>query len=336
MSAVGDGVHVAISVADEGRGIPPERLPHLFRKFSTEQSGEREGDTGLGLAICKGIVEAHGGRIWAESDGPGTGARFTFTLPSVEEPAAGGLPARSTRREQQGEEGQRLRILAVDDDPNDLRYVRDTLAKSGYDPILTGEPTDVVRLVEEERPELVLLDLMLPGDGRHRADEGDPRRGRRAGHLPLRLWARGADRQSLRHGGRRLRRQALLGDGACGEDPGGPAPASDRGADGALRAGRPDHRLRRAPGDAGGGAAAPDRDGVRAARRALGERRAGADLPAPAGTGLGVEKSDGDVRPMRTIVSKLRRKLGEDTEHPRFVFTEPRVGFRMPRGTARE
>ncbi len=46
------------------------------------------------------------------------------------------------------------------------------------------------------------------------------------------------------------------------------------------------------------------------------------------------EKSDGDVRPMRTIVSKLRRKLGEDADHPRYVFTEPRVGFRMPTGRA--
>ena len=72
-------------MADEGRGIPAESFPHLFRKFSRVQSEEQGGDTGLGLAICKGIVEAHGGRIWAESDGPGLGARFTFTLPTVEE-----------------------------------------------------------------------------------------------------------------------------------------------------------------------------------------------------------------------------------------------------------
>ena len=85
-----DGVHVAVSVADEGRGIPAERLPDLFRKFSRAQSEEQGGDTGLGLSICKGIVEAHGGRIWAESDGPGTGACFTFTLPSVEESGVGG------------------------------------------------------------------------------------------------------------------------------------------------------------------------------------------------------------------------------------------------------
>ena len=48
------------------------------------------------------------------------------------------------------------------------------------------------------------------------------------------------------------------------------------------------------------------------------------------------EKGDGDVRPMRTIVSKLRRKLGEDADRPRYIFTEPRVGFRMPRGTRPE
>ena len=73
VSAVRDGVHVAVSVADEGRGIPAERLPHLFRKFSGMESQEQREDTGLALAICKGIVEAHGGRILAESDGPGPG-----------------------------------------------------------------------------------------------------------------------------------------------------------------------------------------------------------------------------------------------------------------------
>ena len=77
-------MHVAISVTDEGRDIPAERLPGLFRKFSVAQSEEAGGDTGLGLAICRGIVETHGGRIRAQSDGPGLSARFTFILPAVE------------------------------------------------------------------------------------------------------------------------------------------------------------------------------------------------------------------------------------------------------------
>ena len=164
VSAVRDGVHVVFSVTDEGRGIPAERLPDLFRKFSRGQSEDQAGETGLGLAICKGIVEAHGGRIWAESDGPGMGARFTFTLPSFEDSGAGapgGLEPDSTRR--QRKEEKRVSVLAVEDDPNDLRYIRETLAKSGYDPVVTGDPEEALRLVAEERPELVLLDLMLPG-----------------------------------------------------------------------------------------------------------------------------------------------------------------------------
>ena len=83
IAAERDGVHVAVSVADDGRGIAPERLAQLFRKYSGAAVGGRgagTGGAGLGLASCKGLVEAHGGRIRAESGGVGLGARFTFTL----------------------------------------------------------------------------------------------------------------------------------------------------------------------------------------------------------------------------------------------------------------
>ena len=76
-----DGVHVAISVVDEGAGLPPEHVPQLFGKYSRLDNQEHRGSlagSGLGLAICKGIVEAHGGRIRADSPGPGMGSRFTF------------------------------------------------------------------------------------------------------------------------------------------------------------------------------------------------------------------------------------------------------------------
>ena len=77
-------------------------------------------------------MEAHGGRIWAESDGPGLGARFTFTVPAVDGEGVGGavepapLAARSRRATR-----EQVRILAVDDDPQALRYVRDALGKGG-------------------------------------------------------------------------------------------------------------------------------------------------------------------------------------------------------------
>ena len=131
VTAVREDVHVAVSVADEGRGIPSERLPHLFRKFSRFESEGEGGDTGLGLAICKGIVEAHGGRIWAESEGPGMGARFTFTLPAAGDAGSGrasGLLPLTTRTSRRGA-GERVRVLAVDDDPQALRYIRDALSR---------------------------------------------------------------------------------------------------------------------------------------------------------------------------------------------------------------
>ena len=167
VSVVREGVHVAVSVADEGRGIPADLLPHLFRKFSRAGGVDRGSGiagSGLGLAICKGIVEAHGGRIWAESDGPGLGARFTFTIPAADGEGIGGAAspaaaALGSRRVLRG----KVRVLAVDDDPQALRYVRDALTKAGYAPIVTGDPDDVPRLMEEEKPHIALLDLMLPG-----------------------------------------------------------------------------------------------------------------------------------------------------------------------------
>ena len=163
VTVVREDVHVAVSVADEGRGIPSERLPYLFRKFTRtdgDDLGSGVAGSGLGLAICKGIVEAHGGRIWAESDGPGLGARFTFTIPVAQGAAIGAahLPVRSRRSER-----ERERILAVDDDPQTLRYVRDALTNAGYAPIVTGDPQEATSLVRANDPGLVLLDLMLPG-----------------------------------------------------------------------------------------------------------------------------------------------------------------------------
>ena len=336
VSAVREDVYIAFSVIDEGRGIPAESLPHLFLKFSRLQSEEQGGDTGLGLAICKGIVEAHGGRIWAESDGPGLGARFTFTLPTVEEAGGGATggrqpgSARSTRQGQR-EERERVRILAVDDEPNDLRYIRDTLAKSGYDPVVTGEPEEALRLLEAEGPELVLLDLMLPGtDGielmKDILDVAD---------VPvIFLSAYGREEQiatafdmgasdyvvkpfSATELSARVR--AALRRRAATE-PSEPYVLGDLTVDSARRrvvlAGRPVHLT-------------PI------------EFRVLSELTANAGQVLTYERlmsrvwggqDHDDVRPLRTIVVKLRRKLGDNADIPTYIFTEPRVGYWMPEG----
>ena len=160
IAAEREGLSVAVSVADEGRGIAPDQLGQLFRKYTT--AGDRKGGlgSGLGLAICKGLVEAQGGRIRAESGGVGLGARFTFTIPVAE--AAGDSPA-PARPGPPGHASDAVPILVVDDDPETLRHLRDTLAEAGYAPLVTGDPGDLPRLIQTEKPHLVLLDLMLPG-----------------------------------------------------------------------------------------------------------------------------------------------------------------------------
>ncbi len=165
VAAERDGTHVAVAVADEGPGIPAVELPRLFRKYTVPGDGDAGRGlrgVGLGLAICKGLVEAHGGRIRAESGGPGQGARFTFTIPAVGDPVqlVGAVPVRARPA---GPDGGPPPVLVVDDDPRMLRFVRDALAQAGYAPLATGDPEELPRIVRSESPCLVLLDLMLPG-----------------------------------------------------------------------------------------------------------------------------------------------------------------------------
>ena len=334
ISAVREDVHVAVSVADEGRGIPSERLPYLFRKFTRtdgDDLGSGVAGSGLGLAICKGIVEAHGGRIWAESEGPGMGARFTFTIPTVEEAGSGTAVSTSAARRAVAGAGERVRVLAVDDDPQALRYVRDALASAGYTPVVTGDPEEALRLVGEEKPDLVLLDLMLPGtDGIELMKDILT-----AGDVPVifvsaygrdELIARAFDMGAVDYVVKPFsptelaaRIRAALRKRAASE-PSEPYVLGDLTIDYAERsvtlAGRPLPLIAM-------------------------EYRLLAELSANAGRLLTYEhllervwgeKSSGDVRPMRTIVSKLRRKLGDDADNPIYIFTEPRVGYRMPKG----
>ena len=342
VTAVQEGVHVAFSVADEGRGLSADLLPHLFRKFSRIDGGDRGSGvagSGLGLAICKGIVEAHGGRIWAESDGPGLGARFTFTIPVAEGEGTGGAgtPAPPSVRSRRASREQ-ARILAVDDDPQALRYVRDALSKAGYSPIVTGDPQDVPRLMEEEKPALVLLDLMLPG-----SDGIDLMKDILAtADVPViflsvygreEVIARAFDMGAADYVVKPFsptelaaRIRAALRKRASPEwaEPPGPYSLGDLSIDYAERrvtlAGRPVQ--------------------VTATEYELLYR-----LSAAAGRVLthdqllqavwGPERT-GEPWLVRNVVKRLRRKLGDDADNPTYVFTEPRVGYRMAKGEMQE
>ena len=162
VAAAREDAHVAVSVSDQGRGVTPERLPQLFHRHAAVAEEGATAGYGLGLAICKGLVEAHGGRIRAESAGAGRGTTFTFTLPAATEVNAP-APGRAAGPPRIAERGEPPRILVVDDDPQMLRFVRGALSSAGYAPLVTGAPEEIQRIIRTEKPQLVLLDLLLPG-----------------------------------------------------------------------------------------------------------------------------------------------------------------------------
>ncbi len=334
MAVVRDGVHVAFSVADDGAGVPAERLPHLFRKFSRldgEERGRELGGSGLGLAICKGIVEAHGGRIQAESDGPGLGSRFTFTIPAVEE-------ARSVRsrrsRPRPRKEPEPTRILCVDDDPQTLRYVRDALTRAGYAPIVTGDPEEVSRLMAEEAPHLVLLDLMLPGsDGMELMGEI-----REIADVPvIFLSAYGQDEV--------VARAFDLGAADYVVKPFSPTELAARIRAALRKRAAPELAEPSQPYVRGDLTVDYPQRRVTVAGRIVAltaiEYRMLVELSANAGRPLthehllqrvwGPDKG-ADSAPVRNIVKRLRRKLGDDPGNPGYIFAEPTVGYRMEEG----
>jgi PAS domain S-box-containing protein len=139
---------VLFAVQDEGRGIPDDHLEAIFGRFQqVDASDAREkGGAGLGLAICRSLVEQHGGRIWAEN-APEGGARFSFTIPSAVEQQPISSPC----------------VLVCDDDPSVRSVVKATLEASGYRVSVAATGEGVIALAKEERPDAIVLDLLLPG-----------------------------------------------------------------------------------------------------------------------------------------------------------------------------
>jgi signal transduction histidine kinase/CheY-like chemotaxis protein/putative methionine-R-sulfoxide reductase with GAF domain len=149
---------IELVVSDNGRGIAPELLPHVFEPFvqgtqSTERAG---GGLGLGLAIVKNIVEVHGGSVSIASDGNGT--RVSVRLPCVVQPdevrPAGQAASRSV---------QLLRVLVVDDNVDAAELLGELLRLLGHHPIIAHDGDAALAMSAQTCPELAILDLGLPG-----------------------------------------------------------------------------------------------------------------------------------------------------------------------------
>ena len=334
VSAAQEQYHVAISVLDEGQGVSADRAPHLFRKFfrAGENLGGRDhGSTGLGLAICKGIVEAHGGRIWVESDGPGLGSRFTFTIPIADLAEYPELAAPVAPRQTRSPDPAGTSILVVDDDPQTLRYVRDALAGTGYGVMVTGDPDEALRLAQSARPSLAILDLVLPrGDG-----IGLMTKMKSVADLPvIFLSAYGQDQviaEAFEAGAAdyvvkpfsptellaRIRAELRRVAGSSVE-PTGAVALGNLSIDYDLREVRLDGETI--------SLTAIEYGLVRELSVAGGQPLTHAQLLRR----VWRNSNSHDPRVVRTHVGRLRRKLGDDGDHPTYILTEPRVGYRMP------
>ncbi|HWQ18780.1 MAG TPA: PAS domain S-box protein [Methanotrichaceae archaeon] len=161
--AAGEKHQIQFEVKDTGIGIPPDKMDQLFRPFSqveTTISRKRDG-AGLGLAICKGLVELMGGEIWASSM-PGKGSKFCFT---IEAEAARDLPARSEVPAQPVEnlaEEHPLAILVAEDNPSNQRVMVEMLKRMGYRADAVADGKEVLEALKVRHYDLILMDVKMP------------------------------------------------------------------------------------------------------------------------------------------------------------------------------
>jgi PAS domain S-box-containing protein len=192
----GDGLR--LEVADNGIGLAPAQLESIFEMFVRGVDSREYGGLGIGLTLARRLVELHGGRLWAQSEGIGRGSRFIVDLPlAAASPVA--LPAPVADATASG--GRR--VLVVDDNVDAARTLAALLELDGHDVRTAFSGNDALALLDDFTPELAFLDLGLPGmsgyelAGCLRADA------RSAGTRLVALtgWGRDEDRDRTRDAG---------------------------------------------------------------------------------------------------------------------------------------
>jgi CheY-like chemotaxis protein len=152
------GPALAVSVEDDGMGISPDMLPRLFDLFSQAPLAlaHSKGGLGIGLSLVKGLVEMHGGRVEAQSDGPGRGSTFTVYLPIDD----GSGAVQSEESEQAS--GLERRILVVDDSRDTANSMSTLLRLMGHTVHTAYDGEEAVLAAERYRPDVVVLDIGMP------------------------------------------------------------------------------------------------------------------------------------------------------------------------------
>ncbi|MFN2416490.1 MAG: ATP-binding protein, partial [Pyrinomonadaceae bacterium] len=153
-----------VKVEDDGAGIPPEFLPHVFERFRQADMGttRQHGGLGLGLALVKSFVEAHGGAVAVESAGDGRGSRFTVSLPASE--GAGARRTTGDLEEGAGEPcpEETRHVLVIEDAPDTLEMLRVAFQARGYTASACSTPEEALRVAESGRFDIIVSDIGLP------------------------------------------------------------------------------------------------------------------------------------------------------------------------------
>jgi signal transduction histidine kinase/DNA-binding response OmpR family regulator len=162
-AAYADG-EVKISVKDNGAGIDPAFLPHIFDLFAqADQSLDRsQGGLGIGLTLVKHLVELHGGRVSAHSEGTGRGTEVVVTLPARLSSEAQATPLVTARKPVIAAKVP-SRILVVDDLAASAETLMTLLQMEGFEVKVASEGMAALKIAEDFRPDVVLLDIGLPG-----------------------------------------------------------------------------------------------------------------------------------------------------------------------------
>jgi signal transduction histidine kinase/ActR/RegA family two-component response regulator len=160
------GLELRFVITDTGIGLTPEGLSRLFKSFSQADSStaRKYGGTGLGLAISKRLVELMGGSIWAESAGPGRGARFGFSLRGQASDQAQPTRRTATAARLDPETASRhpLRILLAEDNAVNQKLALRLLQQMGYRADLASNGLEAIEAVERQTYDLILMDVQMP------------------------------------------------------------------------------------------------------------------------------------------------------------------------------
>jgi len=166
VSALRVGGMVQVDVADTGIGISPEVQAKVFDRFyrADDPDVQEFAGTGLGLAIVKNLVEMLRGKIWLESE-MGKGTTFSFTLPTAEEekPDEEPAPAEPQTTTFVRKNGNQRRVLVVEDDQHIAQLIQHHLSEGGYAVSVVGKAEDALQVARRDRPDLITLDIYLPG-----------------------------------------------------------------------------------------------------------------------------------------------------------------------------